>query len=124
TFASETSYPAPAFTPTRTINVTSQSALKTAWSNIEPGDEIDVAPMTLTGEVSFLNKQLSNWAEIHFAPGVKFVGVTSGAFPSVWISNVSHVRFYGGEVTNAASGATVGHGVTIYDSSYLTWWGF
>jgi hypothetical protein len=52
------------------------------------------------------------------------VGVTSGAFPSVWISNVSHVRFYGGEVTNAASGATVGHGVTIYDSSYVTWWGF
>lgn len=124
TWESETGYAAPAFTPTTVVKVATQSALASAWSNLQSGQEIDVAPMTLTGEVAFLNKQLSGWAEVHFAPGVKFVGVTTGAFPSVWINNVSHVRFYGGEVTNAASSASAGHGVTIYDSSDLAWWGF
>jgi hypothetical protein len=40
--------------------------------------------------------------------------------PAAWIHNAGHIRFYGGHLTNPTGGS----GITIYDSSYVTWWGF
>ena len=125
TYAAATSYAAPSFTPTQTIDVYSQSAFNTAWSNLQPGQEIDVHGVTFTGEVVLANKQLSDWAEVHFDSATKFVGYSSAqAYPAVWINKDSHVRFYGGDVSDSASGGMAGAGILLYDSSYISWWGF
>ncbi len=44
--------------------------------------------------------------------------------PAVWLNDDSHIRFYGGDVSESASGGMAGTGVVVYDSSYLSWWGF
>lgn len=114
-----TAFRRPAFTPTRRIQVSSASAFQSAWNAIRPGDEIDVHGVTFPGELSF-NKQLSGWAEIHFDSGTRFTGTPGENTPDVWIDGASHIRFYGGDLTNPTGGA----GIMIYDSSYVTWWGF
>jgi hypothetical protein len=119
TWSSETGYPAPSFTPNRTIVVSTTSAFWNAWNNIQPGDEIDVHGVTFTGEAVF-SKQLSDWAEVHFDSGTTFTGTPGSNLPAAWIKACQHVRFYGGTLTNPTGGS----GVTIYDSSYFTWWGF
>ena len=90
-----------------------------AWASIRPGDEIDVRGVTFSGEAMF-HKQLAGWAEVHFGRGTRFVGTPAVNLPAVWIHDSSHIRFYGGTVTNSSGGT----GLTIYDSSYVTWWGF
>lgn len=125
TFASATSYAAPSFTPTQTVTVTSQSAFMSAWSSLQPGEQIDVQGVTFTGEVVLANKNLSSWAEVHFDPATKFVGVSSATnLPAVWVHDDSHVRFYGGDISDSASGGQAGNGILVYQSSYVSWWGF
>jgi hypothetical protein len=125
TYASETNFAAAAFTAVRTINVTTQSAFMTAWNAIQPGDLINVSGVTFTGEITLANKNLTNWAEIHFDASTKFVGVSSVQnLPAVWINNDSYIRFYGGDISDSASGGQAGPGILVYDSSYITWWGF
>jgi hypothetical protein len=46
------------------------------------------------------------------------------AYPAVWINKDSHVRFYGGDISDAASDGMAGTGIDLYDSSYVSWWGF
>jgi len=125
TYASETAYAAPAFTAARVVDVYSQSAFNTAWNAIQPGDLISVHGVTFSGEVTLANKNLAGWAEIHFDPATKFVGVsTVQNVPAVWINNDSYIRFYGGDISDSASGGQAGPGILVYDSSYITWWGF
>jgi hypothetical protein len=118
-WAAATAFSRPAFTPARRIQVSSASAFWSAWNAIRPGDEIDVHGVTFSGEQSF-NTRLSGWAEVHFDSGTTFTGTPGQNLPDVWIDGASHVRFYGGDLTNPQGGA----GVMIYDASYVTWWGF
>jgi hypothetical protein len=118
-WASATDFPQAAFQPTRTISVASASAFRSAWNAIRPGDEIDVHGVAFSGEQVFA-KQLSGWAEVHFDAGTTFTGASGPNLPAVWIHGVRNVRFYGGTITNPHGGS----GVTIYDSSNFTWWGF
>ena len=90
-----------------------------AWSNIQPGDEIDVKGVKFSGEAVF-HKQLAGWAEVHFDSGTSFAGTPGSNLPAAWINACQHIRFYGGTLTNPLGGT----GVTVYDSSYFTWWGF
>ena len=113
-----TSYSAPAFTATRTIDVSSQSAFMTAWNNIQPGDLIKVHGVTFSGEISLLGKNLTSDAEIDFDSATKFLGPTSNQYPAVWISNDSHIRFFGGDITS------IGTGIYLSQGSYILWYGF
>jgi hypothetical protein len=118
TWDTATSYAPAAFTPARTIDVYSASAFATAWNDLQPGDEIDVHGVTFSGEQVF-SKQLPDWAEVHFDAATKFLGPSSGNFPAAWVKACSHIRFYGGDLTSKT-----GSGILVYDSSYVTWWGF
>jgi hypothetical protein len=119
TWYGETNFPAPSFTPVRTIDVYTKSAFWTAWNAIQPGDEINVHGVAFTGE-SVFNKQLSDWAEVHFDAATTFTGAAGSNLPAAWIKACKYIRFYGGALTNPAGGS----GVTIYDSSHFTWWDF
>lgn len=116
TYDSETAYSAPAFTASRVVDVFTQSAFNTAWSNIQPGDQIKVHGVTFTGEVALNNKTMASDAEIDFDAATKFVGGSNNALPDVWISNTNHLRLFGGDIS--------GQGVLIYGSSYVLWYGF
>lgn len=120
-----TRFERPRFRPVRTISVHTAAAFWKAWRALRPHEEIDVHGVTFTGVAKLVNKQLPDWAEVHFDSHTKFVGYTSAEnYPAVWVSNDSHVRFYGGDISDAASGGMAGPGITLYDSSYLAWWGF
>jgi hypothetical protein len=92
----------------------------TAWSNLQPGDQLNVRGVTFTGELNLGGKQLSSWAEIHFDSATSFTGVSSGNYPAVWLHGDKNIRFYGGNVSNRNGGG----GILVYDSAYLAWWGF
>lgn len=109
----------PAFTPTRTVNVTSRSAFNTAWANLQAGDKLNVSGFTFAGQVNLWGRQLPGWAEIHFAPDVKFAGGTQKAYPAVSLADCRRVRFYGGDITNPD-----GAGVKLEQASDITWWDF
>lgn len=109
----------PPFTASRTIRVHTAAAFWSAWASIRPGEEIDVRGVTFAGEAVF-QKRLSGWAEVHFGRGTRFVGTPGMNAPAAWIHDSSHIRFYGGTLTNPSGGT----GITIYDSSYVTWWNF
>ena len=121
--SSTPSFPAlpvrPAFSPKRTIYVTTQSQFLAALSNLQPGDLVNVSPMTLTGEI-VIRASLADYAEIDFASGVHFTGAAVGSkLPSVWVVGTSKLRLFGGEITGNGN-----DGLRIEDSSYVTWQGF
>jgi hypothetical protein len=109
----------PAFTPTRVITAGTPSQFGSALAALEPGDELDVQPMTLSGSYN-LNRALSSYAEIHFAPGVVFSGATSRAYYTLSIQNAANIRIYGGDVTNPVNGPCV----RVADSTNVLWWHF
>jgi hypothetical protein len=119
-----TRFARPRFRPRRTITVDTAAGFWRAWRRLRPRDEIVVHGVTFTGEVKLVDKQLPDWAEVHFDSDTRFVGVPSARpLPSVWINEDSHIRFYGGDVSDSASDGMAGTGVLVYDSSYLSWWG-
>lgn len=120
-----THFARPAFRPTLKIVVDTVTEFWRAWRQLRPREEIIVHHVTFAGEVMLLHKRLSDWAEVHFDSGTRFVGVSGATNHSaVWLNDDSHIRFYGGDVSESASGGMAGTGVVVYDSSYLTWWGF
>jgi hypothetical protein len=121
---SATRFPRPAFRPRRTIAVDTAAGFWRAWRQLRPRDRIVVHGVTFQGEVKLLHKKLSDWAEVRFAAGTRFVGV-SGAkdVAPVWLNDDSHIRFYGGDVSDSASGGMAGTGIVVDDSSYVSWWG-
>jgi hypothetical protein len=109
----------PAFTPKRTITCGTPSQFLAALANLQPGDLVDVAAMTIPGEIR-INPVLASWAEIHFAPGVMFTGTAQGSkLPAVWIVNAKNLRLYGADLTCAG-----GSGILVYDSTNVHWWGW
>jgi hypothetical protein len=109
----------PKFRPTRVAEVHTATDFWRAWSRLRPGDEIDVRGVTFPGEAVF-RKQLPGWAEIHFGSRTRFTGTPGENAPAAWVDRCSHIRFYGGNLTNPTGGA----GVIISDSSWVTWWNF
>jgi len=114
-----THFARPRFRPKRTVNVHTARQFWRAWNQLRPGDEIDARGVTFSGEAVF-SKRLTDWAEVHFDGGTRFVGAPGEDKPAAWINGSQHIRFYGGNLTNPAGGP----GITIYDSSYVTWWNF
>jgi hypothetical protein len=114
----------PAFHPSRVLTVDTAAEFFQAWRRLRPGDEILVHGVTFNGEVALVHKQLAGWAEVHFDRGTRFVGVSRAEdSPAVWLNDDSHIRFYGGDVSDSASGGMAGTGIIVDDSSYVSWWG-
>jgi hypothetical protein len=119
-----TRFPRPAFRPSRTIVVNSAAGFWRAWGRLRPRDKIVVHGVIFSGEVALVHKRMSDWAEVHFDKRTRFVGVaTAKNLPPVWLNDDSHIRFYGGDVSDAASGGMAGTGIIVDDSSYVSWWG-
>jgi hypothetical protein len=115
----------PAFTPTRTINVASASALETALSNLEAGDLVKAtAPFTVssssTNALAISNKLTAD-AVIDLGSFVSFRYTGTGAFSAMWINNPSHIQIYGGDLATSSTGGTC---ISWYGGQHVTWWGF
>jgi chitodextrinase len=109
----------PAFTPTRVLTATTPAQFSADLANLQSGDELDVQPMTISGEVKISNS-LSSYAEIHFAPGVYFTGsATDTDLPAVWIVQAKNIRIYGGDLTNYGGGCILAEADTN-----ILWWGW
>jgi hypothetical protein len=109
----------PAFTPVRTMIAATPGQFLNDLANLQPGDDLEVDPMTIPGEVKIANV-LSSPAEINFAPGVSFTGsATDTDLPAVWIVGAKNVRLDGGDLTNPGGGA-----ILVYDSTNIQWWHF
>lgn len=125
TWQKATRFARPRFQPARTIRVDTAAGFWAAWRRLRPRDEILVHGVTFSGEAKLVNKQLPDWAEVHFDSTTRFVGASSAQnLAAVWINDDSHIRFYGGDVSDSASGGMAGTGIIVYDSSYVSWWGF
>jgi hypothetical protein len=109
--------PAP-FMPNRVLTADTPAEFLADVAKLQPGDQLNVAPMTLTGEVTLRN-DLDGPAEIHFAPGVRFTGSSAQGFYALWFTGVRNLRLFGGDVTNPGGGC-----VREDDSTNLLWWGF
>jgi hypothetical protein len=109
----------PRFRPTMTVDVHTAGQFWRAWNGLRPHEEIDVHGVTFSGEAVF-RKRLRGWAEVHFDSRTRFVGTSGANRAAAWIDRCRRIRFYGGDLTNPTGGA----GITIYDSSWVTWWNF
>lgn len=114
-----THFPRPRFRPALTVNVRTASQFWSAWNGLRPDEKINVHGVTFADEAVF-RKQLRGWAEIHFDSRTRFTGTPGSNRPAAWIDHCRRIRFYGGNLTNPGGGA----GITIYDSSWVTWWNF
>lgn len=119
TWRAATHFARPRFRAQRTVDVHTARQFWRAWNRIRPGEEIDVHGVTFAGEAVF-DKRLTRWAEVHFDSRTRFVGTPGENLPAAWVNHAQHIRFYGGNLTNPAGGS----GITIYDSSHVTWWNF
>jgi hypothetical protein len=115
----------PAFTPTRTVNVSDATSLKNAVSNLHPGDlvrataDFTVSSSTTNGFV--IANRLSAPAVIDLTGHtVKFAYTGAQQFFAVWVKNAQNVRIYGGDLTDPGGSTCLG----ITASQHVTWWGF
>jgi hypothetical protein len=126
TFASETAYTQnrPAFTPTRTVNVSTGAALKTALSGLAAGDLVQAsAPFTVSSTTCtniLINKNLATWAEIDLT-GVSIVYTGTSDCAGVQITAASHIRVFGGDISTSDVG---GDCINDHGSNNVLWWGF
>ena len=116
----------PAFSCTRTVNVTSAAQLTSALNNLLAGDCVintQTGGFAISGEVT-IAKNLSSYAYIDLKTGSNAVRFTGGGtqtpssdLPSVYIHDSSNIKIYGGDITN--------NRILLYNpTSNLTWWNF
>jgi hypothetical protein len=110
----------PAFTPTRTVGVSSASQLQTAIANLQPGDLVQAtASFTVSGETVIRNR-LNAPAELDLT-GVSFVYSGGSNTPAVWLDNPQNLFIYGGDLSTSDTGGTC---LLDHGSQYVVWWGF
>jgi hypothetical protein len=110
----------PAFTPTRTVLVSSASAFQTALANLQPGDLVQAtSSFTVSGETK-IAARLSAPAELQLT-GVSFVYSGGSNLPAVWLDNAQNLIILGGNLSTADTGGSC---LLDYGSQHVTWWGF
>ena len=110
----------PSFTPTRTVEVSNASQLRSAISGLQAGDLIKAtAAFTVQGETVIKNR-LSAPAELDLS-GVRFVYGGGNNLPAVWVDNAQNLYIYGGDLSTADTGGTC---LLDYASQHVLWWGF
>jgi hypothetical protein len=120
TWRTATHFARPRFRPTLTVDVHTAGGFWHAWNDLRPGEEINVHGVTFSGGAVFHHKRLRGWAEVHFDSRTRFTGTPGSNEAAAWLDHCSHIRLYGGNLTNPRGGA----GIIIADSSWLTWWNF
>lgn len=127
TYASEIAYASalPAFTPTRTVNVTTAAGLKAALANLQAGDLVKAtAPFTITvggsADALTISSRLSSYAELDLT-GVSILYTGGQNYDGVWLKNPSHIRILGGDISTDDTGGAC---ISLQGGTYLTWYGF
>jgi hypothetical protein len=114
----------PPFIATRIVNVSSGAALKTAVSNLQPGDLVKAtAPFTVTsssGPALTIAARPASTAEIDLT-GVTFVYTGGANENAVYLNNPQNLYIFGG---NISSNDTGGVCLRVYGSQHVLWWGF
>jgi hypothetical protein len=117
----------PAFTPKRTVSVSTASSLRRAIRHLQPGDLVKAsASFTVTSSTSdalVIANRLSAPAEIDLT-GVKIVYTGTANRSSVWVRNVLNVWIFGGDLS--MSQPTLGGGPCLdwTGGQHSMWWGF
>jgi hypothetical protein len=122
TYAQEISYTQspPAFTPSRTIDVTTATQLKSAIGNLQPGDLVKAtATFTVSGETIIANR-LSAPAVLEL-DGVTFDYGGGSNLPAVYLNDPSNIRIFGGTATTEKTG---GFCILAHGAQHVLWWGF
>jgi hypothetical protein len=111
-----------AFTPKRTIEVSTATQLENALAHLQPGDLVRAtASFTVPGTTT-ISRRLSSWAVVDLTGhSVKFVYTGNENYPAVWLKNPSHIRIYGGDASTSDTGGTC---ILAYGSQQVVWWGF
>jgi len=112
----------PAFTPKRTIKVSTATQLKNALVNLRPGDLVRAtASFTVLGTTT-ISRRLSSWAVVDLTGySVRFVYTGGRNYPAVWLKDPSYIQIYGGDASTSHTG---GGCVLAYGSQHVLWWGF
>jgi hypothetical protein len=110
----------PAFTPTRTIDVSSAADLRSAIANLQPGDLVKATSgFTVSGETIVGNRLASPAVlDLH---GVSFVYSGGQNVPALYLANPENVRIYGGDFTTSSTG---GYCINMHGGQHVLFWGF
>lgn len=122
TFESETTYTQtrPSFTAKRQVDVASAAALKSAITNLQPGDLVKAtSAFTVSGE-TVISRRLAGRAELDLQ-GVSFVYSGGSNIPAVYLNDASNLYIYGGDLSTADTG---GQCLLFHGSQQILWWGF
>jgi hypothetical protein len=113
----------PAFSSVRTVVCTTRAQFSAAWADLRPGDKLDVRGVAFTGQTEF-RKRLPDFAEIHLDAGCTFRH--TGDYLAAWVPDSSHLRFYGGDISNTGNHGTgqTRAGLRVEASDNVTWWDF
>lgn len=110
----------PAFTPTRTVDVSNAAELGAAISNLRPGDLVKATTRFTVRGITVIKNRLSSPAELDLS-GVRFVYSGGENHPAVWLNNALNLYIYGGSLSTAGTGGTC---LTDHGSQHVLWWGF
>ena len=110
----------PAFTPTRTVEVSDAAEFRAAIATLKAGDLVRASSsFTVTGETIIKNR-LSSPAELDLT-GIHFVYPGTANLPAIWLDNASNLYVLGGDLSTAGRGGTC---LVDYGSQHVLWWGF
>lgn len=116
----------PAFTPTRTVTVTTKTQLDAAIADLRAGDLVDAVVAggwDYTGHLDIRDKRLASYAAIDLGTGVDAVRITNPDTSNFWavlVNNVANLRMYGGKIKATGGQGILSHGLL---NNFL-WWDF
>ena len=114
----------PIFAASREVDVTSAAALKSALSNLRPGDLVKATqPFTVSsssGPALTITNRLSSPAELDLR-GVSFVYTGLSQVDGVHIGNAENLYIFGGDISTSDTGGVC---LRVYGSQHVLWWGF
>jgi hypothetical protein len=123
TYATEIAYTKtrPAFKVERRVAVTTAAQLRSAISDIRPGDLVTAtSAFTVRGE-TIIDERLPARAEIDLTAGVEFVYDGRDNLPALWLANAENLDIFGGDLSTSDRG---GDCVRWTGSQHVLWWGF
>ena len=114
-----TRFPRPAFRPRRTIAVDTAAGFWRAWRQLRPRDKIVVHRVTFKARSSSCTRSCPTGPRCASRRARSSWGSRAPeTYLPVWLNDDSHIRFYGGDVSDSASGGMAGTGIVVDDSSY------
>jgi hypothetical protein len=110
----------PAFTPARTIPVSTASQLLSAIAGLRAGDLVRATRAFTVNGITVIRNRLSSPAELDLSR-IRFVYSGGANHPALWLNNARNLYIYGGDFSTVDTG---GNCITDHASQYVLWWGF